>query len=73
MTKQGRDTKVMEGSLIADLLKRKNGNGLYPAFLFLALTKNLKFLYINLDSVLLVSKLEEVPFKMTVFDKIYGQ
>jgi len=30
-------------------------------------------MYLNLDSILLVNSQADVPFKMTVFDKIYGQ
>jgi hypothetical protein len=62
--------KAIEGHLIAEVLKQKNGGTqLYKSFLFLALTKNLKFMY--LDSIL-VSKEQNEDLKMTIFDKIYG-
>jgi hypothetical protein len=65
---------VVKGHLVAEKLKEKNQNQpLYGAFLLLVLTKNLKFLYLNLDQVILSNTVQEIPFKMTVFDKIYGQ
>lgn len=66
--------EIVEGHLVAEKLKEKNQNQpLYNAFLLLVLTKNLKFLYLNLDQVIIAEKIQDVPFKMTVFDKIYGQ
>jgi len=50
------DDKEIDGFEVAEKLKIKNGNlPLYPAFLILVLTKNLKFLYMNLDSVMLAA------------------
>jgi hypothetical protein len=57
LSQQGKQNKPIEGHTISDFLKAKNKNAiLYPAFLFLALSKNLKFFYMNMDSVLLVNK-----------------
>ena len=62
------------GHDVAETLKKKNGGSqLYSAFLFLAISKNLKFMYLNLDSILVCQRPKDFPYKMTCFDKIYGQ
>jgi len=59
-------------------LKTKNQNlALYNAFLMIVMTKNLKMLYMNMDSLLLMGdssdeKEAEKYSEMTVYDKIYG-
>jgi len=71
----------MAGTDVIEHLKDKNKNlALYPAFLIIVLTKNLKLLYLNIDSLLVVPDAKTTPGlnsqvgkKMTVFDKIYGQ
>jgi hypothetical protein len=57
-------------------IKKKNDNlSLYPGFLLITLTKNLKILYSNLDSLLLIDEndVREKSAPMTVYEKIYGQ
>jgi hypothetical protein len=64
------DGEQIEGHLVAEKLKDKNSRlPLYPAFIIFTVTKNLKCLFANLDTVLIGSP----PFTLTVFDKIYGQ
>lgn len=59
---------------ITEKLKEKNKNiPLFSANLLLALTKNLKFCYINLDSLLHDTPANLKNHKMVMFDKIYGQ
>ena len=64
---------------IGEHLKSKNQNvALYPGFLVLVMTKNLKLLYMNLDSLLMMgdsgdSEEGKKYSQMTVYDKIYGQ
>lgn len=49
----------MDGPVIAEKLKKKNNNlPLYQGFLLITLTKNLKILYSNLDSLLLISDID---------------
>ena len=72
------DQEQILGVDIGEQLKSKNQNvALYNAFLLIVMTKNLKLLYMNLDSLLLMgdSADEEENKKyseMTVYDKIYG-
>ena len=45
------------GLVIADALKKRNNNlALYQGFLLITLTKNLKILYTNLDSLLMIQE-----------------
>ena len=61
------------GSDVMEALKVKNQNlSLYGGFLLLALTKNLKLLYFNLDQLTMLDPSEVNGLKMTTFDKIYG-
>ena len=65
--------EMVDGYLVADKLKQKNQNlPLYGAFILLVLTKNLKFMYVNLDQVILANEITEIQ-SMKIFDKIYGQ
>jgi len=58
---------------LTEKLKEKNKNiPLFSANLLLALTKNLKFCYINLDSLLYDAPANIKNHKMVMFDKIYG-
>ena len=63
---------------IGEHLKAKNQNvALYPGFLLLVMTKNLKLLYMNLDSLLMMGDSGDTEegkkySPMTVYDKIYG-
>ncbi len=59
----------IEGHMVAEKLKDKNSRlPLYPAFVLLAMTKNLKCFYANIDTAITGNS----TFSMTVFDKIYG-
>ena len=63
---------MIEGYFLADQLKQKNQNlPLYAAFILLVLTKNLKFMYLNLDQVILANDITDIQC-MKIFDKIYG-
>jgi nucleoside-diphosphate-sugar epimerase len=58
-------------AVFASIAKNKN-IPLFSANLLLALTKNLKFCYINLDSLLYDAPANIKNHKMVMFDKIYG-
>ena len=66
------------GMEVGEHLKSKNQNvALYPGFLVLVMTKNLKLLYTNLDSLLMMGDSGDTEegkkySMMTVYDKIYG-
>ncbi len=63
----------IKGHEVADKLKIKNNNApLYGANLLLALTKNLKFCYVNVDSLLWDTPDNLEKHKMIIYDKIYG-
>ena len=70
--------KVHLGVDVGEELKTKNQNlALYDAFLLIVMTKNLKMLYMNLDSLLLIGDTGDEDERkkyseMTVYDKIYG-
>ena len=56
-------------------MKKNHNLALYQGFLLITLTKNLKILYTNLDSLLMISEddQEKKCAPMTVYEKIYGQ
>jgi hypothetical protein len=61
------------GQHITDVIRDKNNNiALYGAFLLLTLTKNLKLLYFNMDSLFYTSGDDQYQHEMHVYDKIYG-
>ena len=73
------DQSQIKGENIGEHLKTKNQNlALYNAFLLIVMTKNLKLLYLNLDSLLLIGDSNDEDeikkySELTVYDKIYGQ
>jgi len=68
------DTEEIKGHDVCEKLKQKNNNApLFGANLILALTKNLKFCYVNVDSLLWDSSENLDKHKMIIYDKIYGQ
>lgn len=72
---QDKNTKVLTGKIIEELKKKNQNLQLYTGFLLITLTKNLKILYSNLDSLLLIDQkdVKQLSAPMTVYEKIYGQ
>jgi hypothetical protein len=56
------------------MLREKNQNiALYGAFLLIGLTKGLKLVYCNIDQLTTLKKQPKSEYKMSNYEKIYGQ
>lgn len=72
---EGKKQQEFKGERIAEELQKKNQHSsLYPAFLLVVLTKNLKMYYLNMDQYLILRQEDQDNqlTKMAIYDKIYG-